>query len=375
MSPSTQLFPEVIDASTLGSKVTSAIFLPIGIEGQMDNDGTGVINTVYTISRASDASTIFGVASSLTKLIGFLLDRGAGPITAIASKKGSAPLLAERQAAWQILEMSRVVRLRLTDSTTTADLTALGTSCNNAALLNNKQTAIVGIPTGQTKAQAITVAAAIGNSRTVLVAPGVYKDDGTLANGSYSAAAVAARLAVNPDIADDLDTAELPNLLAIEKDTPGNPIFREIVVAGVLVNDFEDLLQGGVSPLMPGRNGGVSISHLRTTYIVDGRWDALMTRLIVDQIFILIRDYCYEFQNLRKPNTQKNRDLLASGVDSILQAHGDWISPHNLGDGSVGYGVTVIASPDNRQQIIHYEGDVNRGTQTILVDGNLTIAV
>jgi phage tail sheath gpL-like len=375
VSPSTQLFPEVIDGSTLGSKITQSIFLPIGVEGQMDNDGTAVINTLYQISRQSDASTYFGVASNLTKLVNYLLDKGVGPVFVVPSKKGSAPILAERQAAWQVLEMQRSVRLRLTDSVVTADLTALGVSCNNAALLNNKQVAFVGVATGQTKAQAITVAGAIANSRTVLVAPGVYKDDGTLVSGAYAAASVAAQVAANPDIADDLDTADLPNLLAIEKDGAGNPIFREIVVAGVLVNDFEDLLQGGVSPLQPGRNGGVSISHLRTTYTTDGRWDALMTRLIVDQIFILVRDYCYDFHALRKPNTQKNRDLLASGVDSILRAHNDWISPHNLGDGSVGYGTTVIPSPDNRQQIIHYEGDVNRGTQTIVVDGNLSIAV
>jgi hypothetical protein len=37
--------------------------------------------------------------------------------------------------------------------------------------------------------------------------------------------------------------------------------YREIVVGGALVNDFEDLLQGGVSPLMPGRAMAVWLFH------------------------------------------------------------------------------------------------------------------
>jgi len=372
MASSTQLFPEVIDGSTLGARVASAVFLPIGVEGEMDNDGDGALGTVYTITRDADAIAHFGTQSSLTVLLQFLLARGVAPIYATPSKKGVAPSLAERQAAWQLLEMSRDIRLRLTDSTTTADLAALAVSCNNANLLNNKHVAVVGVPTGQTKIQAIAVATAIANARTVLIAPGVYDMDGTLQTGAFAAAAVAAAIAKNPDIADDMDTAELENLLAIEKDSGGNPVYREIVVGGSLVNDFEDLLQGGVSPLMPGRNGGVAISHLRTTYTTDSRWDALMTRLIVDQIFVLVREYAYNFQSLRKANTQLNRDLLASGIQSLLNAHKDWITPMV---GFDDFQVTVTASTDNRQQIIHYAGEVNRGTQTIVVDGNLSIAV
>jgi hypothetical protein len=372
MASSTQLFPEVIDGSTLGARVASAVFLPIGVEGGADAAGDCVVGTVYTITRDADAIAHFGPNSTLTLLLEFLLARGVAPIYAVASKKGTVPLLADRQAAWQVLEMSRDVRLRLTDSTTTADLAALAVSCNNANLLNNKHVAFCGVPVAQTKAQAITVAGAIANARATLIAPGVYDMDGTLKSGAYAAAAVAAAIAKNPDIADDMDTAELENLLAIEKDASGNSVFREIVVGGSLVNDFEDLLQGGVSPLMPGRNGGVAISHLRMTYTTDSRWDALMTRLIVDQLFVLVREYAYNFQSLRKANTQLNRDLLASGIQSLLNSHRDWVAPL---PGFDDFQVTVTASPDNRQQIIHYAGEVNRGAQTIVVDGNLSITV
>lgn len=374
--PSTQLFPEVIDGTTLGAKATSAIYLPIGVEGRKDTAGDAVVGQVYLISKPSDAVTKFGPASSLTSLISFLIDQGAAPLYAVASKDNAAPILTDRQAAWQNLEAIREIRLRLTDSSVQADLVALAASTGYANMMSNKQVAIVGIAAGLTKAGALAVAAALNHNRTVVVGPAVYDKDGVLRSGVYAAAAVAAWVALNPDISDDGDTAILPNLLGIEKDALGNPLYREIVVGGVLQNDYEDLLQGGFSPLMPGRPSGVAISHLRTSWITDTKWDALMTRLIVDQIFVLVREYAEAKKSLRKPNTATNRSLLASGIEELLKEHGDWIEKVVIpGATPTNYGVTVTASADNRQQIIRYQGNVVRGTQTILVQGDLTITV
>ncbi|HKU52526.1 MAG TPA: hypothetical protein VJQ25_08665, partial [Nitrospira sp.] len=180
-------------------------------------------------------------------------------------------------------------------------------------------------------------------------------------------------LALNPDFSDDLDTADLPRLTAIEKDTTGNDLFRILVVAGVVVNDFEDLLQGGVSPLMPGINGGVAISHLRTTFQADSTFDSLMTRVIVDQVFIIVRDYCLNFNQLRRGNTEVTRESLRSAVDALLRENSDLLTPVELGDGTQGYDVQVTSSPDGRQQIVSYRGVVVRGVSTIVVAGNLTI--
>lgn len=375
---STQLFPEIIDGSTLGTRPTPGIFLPIGIEGQADADGTAAVGDLKLISRPVDAETTFGVASSLAALIKFILDRGAGPVWAIASAKAVAPTLIQRQAAWQTLEAKREVRIRLTDSTTQADLVGLATSCDNANKLNNKQFCIVGLAAGTTKANLITAAAALAaaadqGKRSVPVAPGVYDENGTLKSGAYSAAAVAAAVAQNNDPSDDLDTLTLPKLTAIEQTVAGLPVFRSIVVGGVVTNDFEDLLQGGVSPLMPGLDGGVAISHLRMAHIGSaGAWDALMTRIIMDQLFILIRDSAIRFNSLRKGNTQTRRDQLASRITALLDANADIVQPVVLGDGTKGYGVTVTGS--SRQNVISYSGEVVRGASTILVAGNLVIA-
>lgn len=375
---SLQLFPEVIDGSTLGAKISQGLFLPIGIEGQADADGAAVPASLKVISRPADAVAQFGAVSNLTKLCNYLLDLGVGPLYAIASAKAAAPTLVQRQAAWQVLEAKREVRIRLTDSVVQADLVGLATSCNNANLMSNKQFCIVGLAAATTKANYIAantalVAAADQGKRSVLVAPAVYDQSGVLVSGAYAAASVAALVAANDDPSDDLDTATLPKLTGIERDAVGNDLFREIVVAGVVQNDFEDLLQAGVSPLMPGLNGGVAISHLRMNFKTDSTFDALMTRIIMDQLFVLVREYCLRFQALRKGNTPARRLQLASGVDALLRAQSDIIQPVVLGDGKTGYGVTVTTSADNRQMIIGYQGTVVRGAQTILVAPTLTI--
>ena len=97
---STLLDPQVLDASTLIPKLTSEIFLPIGIEGQADSGGTATAAVLYTITRVDESAGLFGAASSLHKIVKAVLDRGAGPVKVVASAKGTAPVLAERQAAW-----------------------------------------------------------------------------------------------------------------------------------------------------------------------------------------------------------------------------------------------------------------------------------
>jgi hypothetical protein len=383
-APTTQLFPAVVDASTLGQKQTSPIYLPIGIEGQGDNAGDATLGVMYSILRTDQAVTKFGPASRLTALINGLLARGAGPVIAVASKKGSAPLLSERQTAWALMESDPNIRIRLTDSLVQADLAALATSMANAALVNHKQVALVGMASGTTKAALITAATAIAAggkeaaTRSVLVGPGVYDEFGTLQDGGFAAMSVAAEVAKNGNPANDLDLFALPLLTAIEKDSFGMPIFREKVVSGVAVNDYEDLLQGGVSPLMTppiGLTGGVAISHIRTVYVTDTTHDALMTRLIEDQIFLDVKQYVLSGGFLQQGNTPEVRKRIQSGVDAVLHERISWLQPINLPDGSVGYGVTVTSSTDQRQVTVSYQGQIVRGIQTVQVSGNLSITV
>lgn len=379
---SLQLYPEVIDAATLQPKLTSSIFLPVAIEGQKDAGGTAVVGTIYAINRVDESSVAFGPASPLHARLIEVLKRGAGPVLAIASASGTAPTLVQRQAAWQKLESDATTRIRLTDSNVQADLVGLATSVANADVIHNKQFALVGMPSGTTKAALITAAAAIAAAgtnaaqRTVLIGPGVYNELGTLIGGSYAAACVAAELAKNADPSNDIDLWPIPFLTGIERGADGLPVFRRQVVSGTAVNDFEDLLQGGVSPLQPNRAGsGVITTHLRTVFLTDRTFDALMTRVIVDEIFLDVKNYIYDGGFLRMGNTQQVRDRIRSGVIALLTERSNWITGVTQPDGSIGYNVSVTPSPDFRQLTIGYEGTVVRGIQTVLVAPTLTIPV
>lgn len=377
-APSTQLFPAIVDATTIGQRLTQSIYLPIGIEGQADASGDATVGTLYAISRTDEATTKFGSAtvSALTKLITAILNRGAGPVVAVASAKASAPTLVQRQAAWQSIESDPTVRLRLSDSVLQADLVALADSAENAELINNKQIALMGLASATAKAALISAATAIASKRGVLVGPGIYDENGTLQSGAFAAACVAAEVAKNPDPTNDLDLWVLPRVTGIERNATGLPLFSERVVSGAAVNDFEDLLVGGVSPLMPSFTpGGVQTSHLRTTYTTDATMDSLMTRIIVDQVFLDVKAYLLNGGFLRLPNNEQTRNRIKSGVEALLIARAGWIRPVTQGDGSTGYNVSVTSSNDGRQVTVGYEGIVIRGIQTIQVAGNLTITV
>lgn len=372
---STQLYPEVKDATTLGARFSQPTFLSIGVEGRSDAGSVAAVGAPVNISRPADADTQFGAASSLSALVKFLLGRAAPVVTAVASAKGTAPLLAERQTAWDLLSSDLGLRIRLTDSLAQADIEALFDNVEQAEAIQSKQVAFAGMALGTTKAGLLTASNAVASRRGVLVGPGVYNEGGTLLSGAYAAAAVAVEVAKNPDLADDMDTMVIPGLTGIERDTSGYPLFRKKMAGGVAVNDFEELLQGGVSPLEQGPNGGVQITHLRMTYKADTTMDALMTRLIVDQLFIDVRAYCLNSNFLRRGNTQANRDDLRAGVEALLNERTNWIRQKTQADGSTGFNVAVTTSGDGRQVTVHYEGIVVRGISTILVDGSLDIPV
>lgn len=370
---STTLYPEVIDTTTIAEVFAEDQFLEIGVEGRKDTAGTADIATVYTVTRKSQADTLFGPSSSLATLIKFLFDRGIAVVRAVASKDNAAPLLADRQDAWALLEENKDVRIRLTDSTAQADLVALADSCEWAEGIQNKQFCIAGMASGTSKAALISAATAINSKRAVLVGPGIYDQNGNLLGGPFSSAWVAAEVSKNPDIADDLDTMLLPGSTGIEQAANGQPLLREKAGAGTPVNDFEDLLQGGVSPLRQGRRGGAEITHLRMTYTADSTFDALMTRLVADQLFVDIRTLLEDSLALRRPNTAEQRLDIGALVNRYLQEAINWVKPRLQPDGKIGFGVAVTATTDGRGIKVHYIGTIVRNTQNIDINGQLVI--
>lgn len=373
------LFPEVRDTSTITGVFSQPTFMVIGIEGQKDVAGSAVIGTAYTISTPSDADTYFGPASKLSTLVKFVLGRGAEFVVAVASASGAAPTLVERQAAWSVLEENPTVRIRLTDSTTQADLVALADSCEYAEGIQNKQWAAGGLALPSTAAALDAAASAISSKRFVLVGPGIYDPNGNLLDGSFAAAAWATERAKNLDLSDDMDLVDIPGMTGIEKDTNGLPLFRLHAGAGTPVNDFEDGLDAGWSPLMQSPGGGAAMTHARTTYTVDSTFDSINTLLVKDQLFLDIRDIVLDQAVLRRPNIPFWQGLVASNVEDYLNGRSQgpdaWIAAKLLPDGTVGFGVNITESADKKNMTIHYQAEINRGTQKVDVNGVLTIAV
>jgi len=367
------LYPQVVDKSTLTGVFRNEQFLTIGVEGQADAGGTATVALPVICTTPDDANTFFGPASSLAGLVNYLLAQGIEFVYAVAASKGSAPSLAQRQAAWATLEDNPSIRIRLTDSTLQADLVALADSCENAEGIQNKQFCIVGLPIPAVKATAISAAGAVASKRAVLVSPHVYNLSGTLMSGQYGAAKAAALIALNPDIADSMNGMELGGTGGVELDATGLPIYRLRTNGGAPINDFEDLETGGVSPFQQSPNGLAAFTHLRTTYTVDSTFDSLMTLLIKDQVFIDIRKILLDNEFLRKGNTDANRAMAAKLVDQYLKSVSDWVQPITLPDGTTGYGVSAVASSDQKSFTVYYYGQVVRGTNVINVNGTLTI--
>lgn len=366
-------YPMIVDKSTLTGVFQTDQFMVIGVEGQKDVAGTAAIGLPKLVTTAEDANTFFGASSSLALLCKVILARGINFVWAVASAS-APPTLVQRQAAWAPLEDNPDIRIRLTDSVTQADLVALADSCEWAEGVQNKQFCVAGLASPSTKAAAIAAAGAVASKRAVLVTPAIYDLNGNLLSGQYGAAYAACQIAMNPDIADSLNLADIPATAGIEKDAAtGLPVYRIRANAGTPLNDFQDLLTGGVSPFQQSRTGLAALTHLRTTWIADTTFDALMTLLVKDQVFIDIREILLDHQALRKGNTGGNRSLAAALVENYLKAHDDWIARVGLSDGTTGYGVTVVNAPDGKSYTINYFGQIVRGTNVINVNGSLTI--
>lgn len=367
-------FPQVVDKSTLTGVFNTSQLFTIGVEGEM-GEGDATPGLPETISSADDAATAFGADSSLANLVTFILGRGLSSVKAVASDDDT-PDLTARQSAWAALEDDPTVRIRLTDDHVQATLVALANSCENAEGIQHKQFAFGALAAASSKATMVTAGGAIASKRFVLHGPGVYDLNGVLQGGAFAAAYGACEVAKNPDIADSLNLALLPATAGIEKEAAtGLPLIRLRTNAGDPVDDFQDLLTAGVSPYMTAPNGQAAFTHIRTTWTSDETYDALMTLLIKDQVFIMIRDLLLGQNFLRTGNTATNRSLAAKIVDGFLQAHSDWVEPVSLSDGTVGYGVTVVASDDLKSFTVNYFGDVVRGTNVININGTLTIPV
>lgn len=367
-------YPQIVDKSTLTGVFQGDQFLAIGVEGQKDAAGSAAVAVPQLITDPAQADTLFGPVSNLAKLVKVLLNRGMNYVIAVASSSGTTPTLVQRQTAWGTLEEDSRVRIRLTYSTAQADLVALARSAEYAENIQNKQFAIVGMPTGTAKSALQAAGDALASKRAIIVGPSLFDLNGVAVDGQYAAAYTATMIAQNPDIMDSLNNAEIPGTTGIEKEAAtGLPLFRLRSNGGVPVNDFQDLEDHGISPFQQAPSGLAALTHLRMSYKTDTTFDALTTLLVKDTLFLEIKALLTEGKFLRRGNTDSNRSLAGKLVDQYLLDHSDWVKPVLLGNGTTGYGVTVVPSSDLKSFTVNYFGQVVRGTNVININGSLTI--
>lgn len=369
-------YPQIVDLSTLTGVFQAGQFMAIGVEGEKDAEGTATVALPELVRNAEEANTLFGAGSPLALLVKFILARGISYVWAVCSASAIPPTLVERQTAWVALEENEDIRIRLTDSTTQADLVALAESCEWAEGIQHKQFCFVALGGASVKAVALAAATAISSKRAVLMSPHVYDNEGVLLDGAFDAALAACEVAKNPDIVDSLNGAVVPATSGIEvQASTGLPIYRLRAGAGTPVNDHQDLLDGGVSTYQQDRSGQAALTHLRMAYTTDDTFDALTTLLIKDEVFLGLRTMLKDQKFLRMPNNANNRSLAAKLVDQWLKAHSDWVEPVGLPDGTDGYGVSVVEAEDHKSFTVAYQGQVVRGTNVININGTLTIPV
>jgi hypothetical protein len=111
----------------------------------------------------------------------------------------------------------------------------------------------------------------------------------------------------------------------------------------------------------------------------DTTFDSINTLLVKDQLFLDIRDIVLAQGVLRRPNIPFWQGLVASHVEDYLNGRSQgpdaWISA----EAPAGRHGRVrrqrhAVSTDRKQMTIHYQAEIDRGTQKVDVNGVLTIA-
>jgi hypothetical protein len=117
----------------------------------------------------------------------------------------------------------------------------------------------------------------------------------------------------------------------------------------------------------------VATTHLRTVYTVNGTYDNLYTRIIVDQVFLDVKAYILDNNFLRAGNTVTTRARIKSGVEALLQRE-KYMDTHCASArrfaGLQRVGHVLGGQPSGH---VGYEGVVVRGINTVKVAANLSI--
>ncbi len=266
----------------------------------------GTKNTPVTLTSYEAGVNAFGEDApdkpGMSAMLRLLFWGGASTVVAVAVEGE------DYTAAFDALQAAEDVRVVVCDSGELAVQQALRASVEAASAARRERIAVVGMSSAST-AELTARAKALNSERMVLVGPDGLDSSGKPLPGMFTAAAVAAAVAVNRDPAAPLNGTELRGLCGVGE------LYGD--------NEIDLLVQGGVTPLEA--VGGV-VSPVRgiTTRTSTGgapdiTWRELTTILIVDDVIPSIR------QSLRSKfsktkNTAQTRGAVRAQVIVELES-------------------------------------------------------
>lgn len=303
-----------IDAVTIpgsGSLASSATFDAMTAKVMSSATATTVTQHISAITEW--INQVGAVLTSATRTANAAINVNTSSWTYMAGASDGASVTdAEYGVALTALEAEDVQWI-VPVTSNSAVHSRVSTHCTNVSTAQKRERrAFVGGPTGLTKSQAVTAAAAINNDRVAYVYPGIYHYDTT---GMFYTRGLI--------LYDPFYTAALMGG-AFAGLTPGETMTnKSVLVHGlesnlVAPNDTDTLIRGGVCTLYKDHRGAIRVARAISTWLNDTRYNRVevSTGAVVDYVARSVRDALQPFVgNKASPITLQR---VNSTVESIL---------------------------------------------------------
>lgn len=315
---------------------------------------SGTANAVVRLTSYEMGVSAFGEdvsgAPGMSTILKLLFQGGASTVAAV--KVGGD----DYAAAFAALQAAEDVRVIVCDSDELAVQQTLRASLDSASSARRERIAVVGM-SGASTSELAERAEALNSERMVLIGPDGLDSSGRVIPGVFTAAAVAAAIAVIRDPAVPLNGSPLFGLGGVSE-TYGD-------------NEIDLLVRSGVTPL-EAAGGVVSpvrgiTTRTKTGGADDATWRELTTILIVDDVIPSIR------QSLRSrfsqaKNTAQTRGAIRS--QTIVELESKLRSEIIDGYGDV---TVEVCEEDPAVCLVEFSFSVAHGLNQIYLTAHITI--
>ena len=264
----------------------------------------GTKGACSSVGSYGEAVSLYGVDSSLTKLIKVLLLNGAASVKAVPVSVAATATTEDYTAAFAVLMKKEDITVMVCDSRSTDVLGAMKSAIDGAS--ENCKYRIGIVESGGTVAETAAKAQTLNFERMVMVYPAI---EATGAIVGAAAAAMAGIISAGNDPALPVNGAELAGIDNISR------IFSD--------SEITTLVQAGVTPIesvygSPCIVRGVT-TRTKTAGAADTTWRELTTVLIIDDVIPSVRN-ALRTKFPRVKNTAQSRGAIRTQVIIELES-------------------------------------------------------